>query len=142
MIRVVDASVAAKWYLQEPFSEECLRLLKSGAPVAVPELIDAQVGHMLWQRVKTHQLSVVEAERILRNLKALPLKRVPIIDLAEDALAVASATTRTFDEALYLALALRNHTQLITADRTWFHLVRTGNTGPLVRFVVDAVREG
>ncbi|RYG45379.1 hypothetical protein EON79_12775, partial [bacterium] len=105
MIRVVDASVAAKWYLQEPFSEECMRVLKGPDTIAVPELIDAQVGHMLWQRVKTHQLSVLEAERILRNLKALPIKRIPIINLAEDALAVASATTRTFDEALYLALA-------------------------------------
>lgn len=44
---VVDASVAVKWLVDEPLSDEAAKLLEEGLLLAAPELIYAEVANAL-----------------------------------------------------------------------------------------------
>jgi len=138
---VVDASVVVKWYLPEAYSEDALQLLLSGRELFAPDLVDAQVGSVLWRRVRNGEVKRDDAIRVLQNLQRLPLRRVPIPDLTPMAFEIAAATTRTFNESLFFALALREETKLVTADRWWFNLLSTGPMKPLLRWVGEAAKE-
>lgn len=129
---VVDPSVIVKWYFHEPFSDHALRLSGGKYEIVVPDLIHAQVGSALWKRAKLGEIRRQDAQRLLANLRHLPLVTVPAAELAPSALEIATATARTYNESIYFALAMREHTTLITADRWWYTLL---STGPMKRFL-------
>lgn len=134
---VVDASVVLKWYFNEAYAESALKVIGPENEVIVPELLDAQVGNALWRRVRQGEIKREDAHKVLSNLRRLPLVRVPVTDLAPAALEIASGSTRTFQESLYFALALRERTRLVTADRFWYTLLQTGPMKPFLRWVGD-----
>lgn len=134
---VVDASVLIKCYLPEIYSEECLRLLNRELPTKTCEYALNQIGASLWKRSRSGEVKVSDAKRILRSLARLPIEFVPTSVLAEAALELSSFSGRTFYEALYLVLALREETALITADHRWHALLATGKLKTYVDFVAD-----
>jgi predicted nucleic acid-binding protein len=138
---VVDASVVLKWYFTEAHADLALRLVGHADGIVVPESLESQVGTALWRRVRANELRKDDAHRILSNLRRLPLHRVPTQILAPAALEIASVTSRTFTESLYFALAIREQTRLITADRWWFALLQTGPMKPHLRWIGDVARE-
>ncbi|AIE87354.1 type II toxin-antitoxin system VapC family toxin [Fimbriimonas ginsengisoli] len=134
---VVDASVVLKWYFHEAFSEEALRVANHAHEVVVPDLIFGQVGAVLWRRVKSGEMKREDAHKVLANLRRLPLTTVSPSELAPAALEIATATARTFNESVYFALAMRERTKLVTADRWWFTLLSTGPMRRYLRWVGD-----
>ena len=138
---VVDASVVVKWYFSEAHADLALKLVGYPGGLIVPEALETQLATLLWRRVKANEVRKEDAHRVLANLRRLPLTRVPSQVLAPAALEIASVTTRSFAESLYFALAIREGTQLVTADRWWYGLLQTGPMKPHVRWVGDAARE-
>ena len=134
---VVDAGVVVKWYLHEPFSLDALRLARRENDLLVPDLIYSQVGAVLWKRVKANELRREDAQRIISNLRRLPLITFASADLAPAAMEIATATARSFNESLYFALAMRENTQLVTGDHRWYGLVMTGPMKNHVKWLED-----
>ena len=68
---VVDASVAIKWFLPEPLSEEARQILdeyQAGRlSVLAPDLIYAEVGNIVWKRQVFHGLVAEEPRRLLTS---------------------------------------------------------------------------
>jgi predicted nucleic acid-binding protein len=135
---VVDASVAIKWLLPEAYSDECLALLDRGERIVVPDFIVAQVGMGLAKRVRTGDLKSAWTEQAMATFLRLPLVRVPTVELATDAVGLASSTKRHFYDAAYLTLAVRERTPLITADWRWYAALANGPLKEYVRFVREA----
>jgi predicted nucleic acid-binding protein len=135
---VVDASVAIKWLLPEAYSDECLSLLARNEQILVPDFLFTQVGNGLAKRVKTGDLKPGWTEHAMATLLRLPLVRVPLDELAVDAIGLASHGKRPFSDAVYLALAVRESVPLITADWRWYALVSNGPLKDYVKFVRDA----
>jgi predicted nucleic acid-binding protein len=54
MLRVVDASVVAKWFIPEPYKDNAERLLRDflndRIELTAPDLLIAEVGNLLWKR--------------------------------------------------------------------------------------------
>lgn len=138
---VVDASVVLKWYFTEAHADLALKVVNYPGGIIVPESLESQVGMALWRRVRANELRKDDAHRVLSNLRRLPLNRVPTQALAPAALEIASVTSRTFMESLYFALAIREQTRLVTADRWWFSLLQTGPMKPHLRWIGDVARE-
>ncbi|MGV3616884.1 MAG: type II toxin-antitoxin system VapC family toxin [Fimbriimonas sp.] len=138
---VVDASVVLKWYFTEAHADLALKVVNYPGGIIVPESLESQVGMALWRRVRANELRKDDAHRVLANLRRLPLQRVPTQSLAPAALEIASVTSRTFMESLYFALAIREQTRLVTADRWWFALLQTGPMKPHLRWIGDVARE-
>jgi predicted nucleic acid-binding protein len=134
---VIDPSVVLKWYFHEAFSEHALRIASHGNQIVVPDLIYSQVGAVLWRRVKAGELRREDAHKVLANLRRLPLIAVSPSELAPAALEIATGTARTFNESIYFALAMRERTELVTADRWWFSLLSTGPMKRYLRWIGD-----
>jgi len=122
-ICVVDASVAAKWLLPaagEGLLEQANRLaalhVRRELQLLVPDLIQAEIGNVLWEAVRRNRISQAEAENSLRQFTALSIQVVPTSDLLIQALRIAVTFERSFYDSLYVALAMSTKTELITAD--------------------------
>ena len=120
---VVDACVAAKWVL--PAAGEALleqanhligRHVRRELQLLAPDLIEAEIGNVLWKAVRRKRISAADAENSLRRFTELGIRAIPTADLLGKALQIAMNFDRSFYDCLYVALALSTQTELITAD--------------------------
>jgi predicted nucleic acid-binding protein len=134
---VVDASVAVKWSLDEPYSPEARRLLAPEWVLVAPDLLFAEVGSALWKRIRRGELTVDEARAVLIGLDRMALEVHPGRPLAAAAVEIASRLGRTVYDALYLALAVARRCRVVTADRRFYGAVSSTSLGSRVRWVED-----
>lgn len=120
---VVDASVAVKWFLPEPHSQEALCLLDEGWELLAPDLLWSEVGNILWKRWRRGELADENAHAILQDLRRVPFRIHPADEIAEAAWSLASRLGRSFYDSLYLALAASQSCSLVTADRRLWNAV-------------------
>ena len=120
---VVHACVAVKWLLPaagEGLLEQANRLLerhvKRELQLLAPNLIEAEIGNVLWKAVQRNRISPTEAENSVRQFTALAIHVLPTSDLLCQALQIAVGCNRSFYDSLYVALALATKTELVTAD--------------------------
>jgi predicted nucleic acid-binding protein len=119
---VIDASVAVKWYIPEPFSEQAvyyLELLKAGqAKLLAPELIVAEMGNVLWKKELSGELARGEVQLIGETLaSSFPAELTGNQLLLPAALELALDLKLSLYDCLYLALAIVKKAQLVTADK-------------------------
>jgi predicted nucleic acid-binding protein len=120
---VVDASVAAKWFLPpagETFTEEALELLKSYASgrvqFLVPDLFWAEIANIFWKATRQGRWSRSVGENAVRAVRERKIPTVPTMTLLDDAFSIATTFDRTIYDSLYVALAIASKTYLVTAD--------------------------
>src|SRR5215217_3285441 len=121
---VVDASVAVKWYLQEPESEAALILLNGSFELHAPDLIYVEVANVLWKRAGRGDLTPEVALQAIRKLKRVPIAIESGHQLVELALDLAFQSGRTAYDSLYLALAADLGLNFVTADRKLINALR------------------
>jgi predicted nucleic acid-binding protein len=130
---VVDASLALKWYLPEVHHEAALRLLAPDVRLHAPDLLHAEVGNILWKKVRRREITDAQARLIRGGFAAVPLATHPMASLLEGALDIALATEQSVYDGMYVALAVALGAPLVTADR---RLVEALRRTPLAAHVV------
>lgn len=113
---VVDASVVVKWFVPEIHSEAAQRLLTLPHEYLAPDLLFAETANTIWKKIRRGELEAAEGQRLVTDVGRIAVETVSCRALAEDAHALANATGRSVYDALYVALAIRLDTRLITAD--------------------------
>jgi predicted nucleic acid-binding protein len=117
---VIDASIAIKWVIDEEGTPEALRLRKSGRLIA-PDLLVAECANILWKKVRRGELTAEEADLAAQLLERSDIELMPMRGLMSPATRISVALSHPAYDCLYLALALANHVQFVTADD---HLMR------------------
>lgn len=123
---VVDASVAIKWFLPEIHSEEASLVLKSKQELLAPDLIWAEFGSTLWKKVHRKEVTIQEAEGILKDFMRLPLQTYSSKFLLNAAWKFAHESGATVYDSLYLALAKARGCSLVTADKKFYESITKG----------------
>ncbi len=125
---VIDASVAAKWFLPatgETLGDEALQLLrgytKGQHRFIVPDLFWAEFANILWKAVRLGRWTKRSADQAIVALKGLHLPTVPSARLLEEAFTLAVIFDRTLYDSLYVALAITSKAQMVTADERLAH---------------------
>ena len=120
---VVDASVAAKWFLPargEPLADEALVLLARYAAdevqFLVPDLFWAELGNLLWKAVRRGRCSTAFAEVAISTARGYKLPTMPTEALLDRTFAIATAFDCTVYDSIYAALAAESDAHLVTAD--------------------------
>lgn len=117
---VVDASVAVKWFIDEPGTNAAEALLSGSEPLIAPALIRVEVAAAITRKVRLGEIEVREAEEACRLWTAALSSGVPMLSPDEDnivsAIELAIQIRHPLQDCLYLALAHRVEGTLLTAD--------------------------
>lgn len=120
---VLDASVAAKWFLPatgETLTDEAAELLRRYAVgdfrFLVPDLFWAELANVFWKAVRQGRWSQSSAETALRAARDRNIPTVSAIVLMDDAFSIALSFDRSVYDSLYVAAAIAAKTHLVTAD--------------------------
>lgn len=120
----VDTSVLVAYYCPEPLSNAAEKAIGEASQPAVNRLIEVEFCSALAIKIRTGELDVASAERLLsqfrlhldeRRYRIVPLKARQYA-LAADWISRFSTPLRTVD-ALHLASAFSNGLRLLTADQ-------------------------
>ena len=118
MAVIVDASVAIKWVIEEQGSSEARMLIKT-EPLAAPDLLFIECANVLWAKVRRRLISGPDARSALQAIEAVPIRSLSTRDHAAAAQAIALELDQTAYDSLYLAVALAEHAELVTADEAF-----------------------
>jgi predicted nucleic acid-binding protein len=124
---VIDANVAAKWYMPERGTEAALELLDSTEQLYAPELIRLEVLAAITRRVRKGESTVEEARSMrhdwFKHLHEGAVWLIPESDVLQDATELSMNVRHTLQDCMYLATAQRLGAPLITADRPFWKKV-------------------
>lgn len=117
---VVDASVTVKWFLSEDHSREAMVLLDSAFERIAPEFIVIEVASVLRKRFLAKKITNANGERTLVELLSL-VGTKHTAHLVPHAFQLAVTHGCSAYDALYVALAVDEGCQLVTADRRLYN---------------------
>ncbi len=120
MSKVIDASVAIKWYVPEIYEQEATRLQKSGDDLHAPELILPEFGNIVWKKVARGEITEKEGQRIVSEFSKTNLILHSHSQIIKSAFTGATMTNQTVYDWTYLALALSLGCQFVTADERFY----------------------
>ena len=136
MIRVVDASVAAKWFFTESGDQEARELALSGGALIAPDLIVPEVCNVARRKVAEKQVTAEMARAIALHLPALLNRLIPGAELAPRAIELAIKLRHPVYDCFYLALAEIADGELVTADKKFLKVVgRAGFDRKRIRLI-------
>ena len=121
---VVDANVAIKWFLPEIHSDEARLILESKWDLWAPEYIWAEFGNTLRKKIRLEEVSIEEAEGILKDFLRFPVQTHGSKQLLNSAWSLAKDSGATIYDCLYLALAKARESSLVTADNKFYQAIK------------------
>jgi len=122
---VIDANVAIKWIFPEVDSEIALSILEDDqAILLVPDFFFSDVTNILWKLIQRQSLSVKKARASLELIKQVDFKVSDSYGLAMQALDLSIQVQQSVYDCIYLALAISNDCEMITADERFINAVR------------------
>ena len=148
MAWVVDASVAAKWLIEEEGTEAALSLRESGRDLTCPDLLFLEVGNVVWKKVRAGEIEEADGRAMIATLMDAPLSVEASKDLLPAAWEFAVRHDRTVYDGVYLALAVGIDGLLVTADHRLVNSLSGSDLEPRIVLVedlearVDATGEG
>lgn len=133
---VVDASVAAKWFLPEEHAAAAVRLQGPDHELSAPDLLVAEIANVMLKRLRAGELGEEDAQAAVALLPVMT-QLMSSVALAPEALRIALRHDRSTYDAIYVALALRDRCPLITADRRLYNALRHHLPDTVVLWIED-----
>ena len=124
MTLVIDASVACKWFFEEPLSAEARALGESDEAFVAPDMILVECANAAWRRVSGETVPFLHAQAFLAALPQWFEILVPSARLHEMAFEMACELGHPVYDCQYLALAKNERTRVVTADRAFANKVQ------------------
>ena len=123
---VIDASVALKWVLDEAGTEAADALLEE--ELIAPSLWLLEAANALWRRTRRGEINDEEAKERLAELYNAPVTTATIEDDLLAAADLANGLGHSVYDCLYLAMAIRENTYVVTADSRFHAAVERSPT--------------
>lgn len=134
---VVDASVAIKWYVQEPHTAAASRFLDAGCDLFAPDLLWCEFGNILWKKRLRGDLTAQVAQQIIGELERVAISTEPVAPLLEAAFDIAVRVGRTVYDGAYLAFAERLGCRCVTADEKLYNALQRDRIAAHLLWVED-----
>jgi predicted nucleic acid-binding protein len=126
---VVDSSVAVKWFVVEPHSDDARKVLdgyKAGdLNLLAPDLINSEIGNIVWKKHRLQGLSASDAQEIIDTFQTISFTFIPTAILLDEAYRLAVVHQRTVYDMMYVALSIRERCRFVTADDRLVNAIAT-----------------
>ncbi len=117
---VVDASVAVKWFVPEPYSTEAHLILDDyqtgGLSLLAPDLINAEFGNIVWKKHLFQGLDLTDAQTVIDEFRKLKFTLTTTEALLDKAYHLAVTHRRSVYDRVYLALSIQENCKFVIAD--------------------------
>jgi len=123
--------------LPEIHSEPASRLLKSSYTLLVPDFFFSEVGNIFWKQVRFGTVTLAEAEFNFNQIVMTPLRAYQSKPLILSALAIAVRVQQAVYDCVYLALAVDQGCQMVTADERFVNALQGKALAAYVCWVED-----
>jgi predicted nucleic acid-binding protein len=130
MMVVVDASVAVKWFVEEPGREQAISVL-GAAERQAPDLIVVEVGNVAWKKASRGEITDAQARFICASLRRYFTVLHRSEALIDRAIQLALRLRHPIYDCLYLACAERAGVRLVTADQKLLAMLAGTSLAPL-----------
>nr|MBC8360243.1 type II toxin-antitoxin system VapC family toxin [Candidatus Desulfatibia profunda] len=134
---VLDASVAAKWYLEEQYSDAAFQLASREPEWVIPDLFFAEMGNVFWKKVRGGEMDEADAKEALTDLLSFGFKQRETRALTPYALELAVEFQCSVYDGLYLAVAIDENCPLITADQKFYRIFSKTALGEHLLWIED-----
>ncbi len=132
MIVVVEASVAAMWFLPEPHSPNAALLLTPDYDLVSPDLLRTEVAGALLKSLRKKQISSRDAVEALEILSAAGVRMFPAADYVDAAFHIALDHGGSLYDGIYLALARSLNAPVVTNDARLAAVAKAGHIRALM----------
>jgi predicted nucleic acid-binding protein len=114
---VLDASVAVKWFVEEPGTAAAMALLAQDESLIAPDLLVAEVANVAWKHLMRGDLELRQLAHVPEAVAKMFAELWPTVWLASRAFEIAAELRHPVYDCFYLALAEGEEATLVTADR-------------------------
>lgn len=111
---VIDASVLAKWFVDEDGSDAARRL--QDQTLFAPDLLIVETSNVLWKKVRQGEFDVAFLRSAVTVMRQADIVLVDSLTLADRALEIAVGVKHAVYDCFYLALAEQRSLPLVTGD--------------------------
>jgi predicted nucleic acid-binding protein len=133
---VVDASIAAKWMVEEPGRHDALKVLDLEDEIIAPDLIIPEVASVFRKKVIRGEMTSDQAAAGLSAMGGLFSRFVSCTGLALDAWRLSQRLDHSVYDCFYLACALPS-ARLVSADLRFMDKCRAAGFADIVVAPVD-----
>jgi predicted nucleic acid-binding protein len=113
---VVDASMAAVWFTNEPDPRGAAQLLEPTSLLLAPDLMAVEATNVWWKRLRRREMGLADVERAVTHLMSLEIVWVAAATLLRPAVRLAANLGHPVYDCIYLALATAHSAVLASAD--------------------------
>lgn len=121
---VVDASVAAKWFVEEEYSAAALSILGGPAQLHAPDFMLLEMDSIITKWIRRGAIGVDEGSDLRDALRQYPIQLHSFQSFLDSAFAIASQTGQSVYDSLYVALAAGLKGKMVTADRRLYDALK------------------
>jgi len=136
-IYIVDASVAAKWFIEEEHNSIALHVLSENNKLHAPEFFLLEMDSIFCKWIRRSIITLEEGNDIRSALRQFPIQYHPLQSILDSAFAIANLTHRSIYDCLYIALAVLLKGKMITADQRLHNIVSTTEFAKHVVWIGD-----
>ena len=129
---VVDASVAVKWLVKEENSELALRLFDGPFQLFAPRLMASEVGNALSRKARMGEISKKQATELAAAITEMAVTWTSDEITCPEAVKLSLELNHPVYDCLYLALAQKRGTTMVTADTRFAKAVSDTGHGHFV----------
>ena len=137
---ITDASIAAKWFIEEEHSDAAISVLQNNNQLHAPDFFFLEMDNIFWKWIQRGLITVADGNDLRSTLSQYPVTIHPLIPLLDSAFMIANQTGQTMYDSLYVALATLLKGQMITADRRLFEGVANSPFEKHVKWVGEIER--
>ncbi|MEK6791348.1 MAG: type II toxin-antitoxin system VapC family toxin [Deltaproteobacteria bacterium] len=132
-VYIVDASVAAKWFVEEEYGEAALSVLDESNMLHAPDFLLLEMDSIICKWVRRGVVTIDEGSGIRDALRKYPIKPHSFISFIDTAFVIANQSGQSVYDCLYVALADILKGRMITADRRLYNGLKNG---PFKKYMV------
>lgn len=133
---IVDASVAAKWFVDEDLRTDAMRILDLDE-LEAPDIIVSEIANFAWVKYRKKELEQHQAMEVVEIISDLSLILHSSVELIDDAFRIALMLDHAIYDCLYIACAERAAGTLVTADARLCRAVRNTPFAEVVTHLRD-----
>jgi predicted nucleic acid-binding protein len=142
MDRVVDASVAVKWFVPESHTAIAKDIMLQPGTKHVPDLFRAEVVSVLCRKIQVKELSADEGREAVTVFMQLPLQFHPTANLLVPAFEIALESRQYVYDCVYLILAAQLNIKMVTADRRFYKAIQKMEFKNHIEWIEEALAMG